>query len=85
MWGAMTKCERVTVRYASGAVEHWFGATLPKIGARIGRNGEAGFVTSVYASADGARVAVVLLNGSAPDGYGSELAKDTARRLFCAA
>jgi AcrR family transcriptional regulator len=55
----MEKCARVTVRYASGAVEHWFGATLPKLGARLGRDGDAGFVTSVEMnSADAATVTV---------------------------
>jgi AcrR family transcriptional regulator len=38
---------RITVRYASGEVEHMYGATLPKVGDRLGRNGDEGFVTSV--------------------------------------
>ena len=45
----------------------------------------AAFTTSVIVSGDGARVAVLLLNGRAPDGYGDELARDVVRRLFCAA
>lgn len=45
--------------------------------------GGAGFTTSVYATGDGSRVAVVLLNGRAPDGYSDQLAKDTALRLLC--
>ena len=43
----------------------------------------AGFTTSVYATGDGSRVAVVLLNGRTPDGYSDLLAKNTARRLLC--
>ena len=61
----MEKCDRVTVRYASGAVEHWFGATLPKLGARIGRNGEAGFVTSV--EMDTPDSATVIVGTPAPE------------------
>jgi AcrR family transcriptional regulator len=38
---------RITVRYASGEVEHRYGAALPKVGDRLGRNGDEGFVTSV--------------------------------------
>lgn len=38
---------RITVRFASGAVEHRYEATLPKVGDRLGRNGDEGFVTSV--------------------------------------
>ncbi len=55
----------MTVRYASGAVEHWFGATLPKLGARIGRNGEAGFVTSV--EMDTPDAATVTVGTPAPE------------------
>jgi AcrR family transcriptional regulator len=40
---------RITVRHASGDVEHRYEATLPKVGDRLGRNGEEGFVTSVEA------------------------------------
>jgi AcrR family transcriptional regulator len=39
----------MTIRYASGAVEHRYGSTLPKVGDRLGRNGDEGFVTSVEA------------------------------------
>lgn len=45
----------------------------------------AAFTTSVLVSGDGSRVAVLLLNGRAADGYGDELARGAARRLFCAA
>jgi AcrR family transcriptional regulator len=40
---------RITVRYASGAVEHRYEATLPEVGDRLGRDGVEGFVTSVRA------------------------------------
>jgi AcrR family transcriptional regulator len=50
---------RITVRYASGEVEHRYESTLPKVGDRLGRNGDEGFVTSVEAdSPDHARVTV---------------------------
>jgi AcrR family transcriptional regulator len=50
---------RITVRYASGEVEHRYESTLPKVGDRLGRNGDEGFVTSVEAdSSDHARVTV---------------------------
>jgi AcrR family transcriptional regulator len=55
---------RVTVRYASGAVEHWYGAQLPKVGDRLGRNGETGFVARV--EMDGADDAVVFVGTPAP-------------------
>ncbi len=38
---------RITVRYASGSVEHRYGSTLPKVGDRLGHNGDEGFVTRV--------------------------------------
>ena len=60
----MKESFRVTVRYASGVVEHWYGGTLPEIGARIGRNGEAGFVTSV--EMHGADSATVTVGTPAP-------------------
>jgi AcrR family transcriptional regulator len=44
---AVEKCSRVTIRYHSGAIEHRYGSTLPKVGDRLGRNGEGGFVTTV--------------------------------------
>jgi AcrR family transcriptional regulator len=61
----MEKYGRVTVRYASGAVEHWFGASLPKLGARIGRNGESGFVTGV--ELDSPDAATVTVGTPAPE------------------
>lgn len=58
---------RLTVRYASGDVEHRYGATLPKIGDRLGRNGDEGFVTQV--EADGPEGwAVVSVGTPAPEG-----------------
>ena len=36
-----------TIRYASGAVEHRYGVTLPKVGDSIGRSRDRGFVTAV--------------------------------------
>jgi AcrR family transcriptional regulator len=49
---------RITVRYASGEVEHRYGATLPKVGDRLGRNGDEGFVTSVETDGGDATVMV---------------------------
>jgi AcrR family transcriptional regulator len=49
---------RITVRYASGDVEHRYESTLPEVGDRLGRNGDEGFVTSVEADGDHARVTV---------------------------
>jgi hypothetical protein len=58
---------RLTVRYASGEVEHRYGATLPKVGDRLGRNGDEGFVTQV--EADGPEGwAVVSVGTPAPEG-----------------
>ena len=52
------KYSRVTVRYASGDVEHRYEATLPKVGDRMGRNGDEGFVTRVEADDQGGDVTV---------------------------
>jgi AcrR family transcriptional regulator len=49
---------RITVRYASGEVEHRYGATLPTVGDRLGRNGHEGFVTSVETDGVDATVSV---------------------------
>ena len=58
---------RITVRYASGDVEHRYGSTLPKVGDRLGRNGDEGFVTRVEADGpDG--WAVVSVGTPAPEG-----------------
>ena len=54
----MKKYARVTVRYASGEVEHRYGTTVPKLGERIGRNGETGFVANVEMDGDSATVVV---------------------------
>jgi AcrR family transcriptional regulator len=58
---------RITIRYASGAVEHRYGATLPKVGDRLGRNGEEGFVTRVEADGPGGW-AIVSVGTPAPEG-----------------
>jgi AcrR family transcriptional regulator len=60
------KHSRITVRYASGDVEHRYEATLPKVGDRLGRNGDEGFVTSV--EADGPDHAEVTVGTPAPKG-----------------
>ena len=61
------KFSRVTVRYASGDVEHRYEATLPKVGDRLGRNGDEGFVTHV--EADGPEGwATVSVGTPAPEG-----------------
>ena len=58
---------RITIKYASGAVEHRYGSTLPKVGDRLGRNGEEGFVTRLEADgADGS--ATVSVSTPAPKG-----------------
>jgi AcrR family transcriptional regulator len=57
---------RITVRYASGDVEHRYGSTLPKVGDRVGRNGDEGFVTGVQA--DGPDHATVSVGTPAPKG-----------------
>jgi AcrR family transcriptional regulator len=57
---------RITVRYASGEIEHKYGSTLPKVGDRLGRNGDEGFVTSV--DVDGPDHAMVSVGTPAPQG-----------------
>jgi AcrR family transcriptional regulator len=57
---------RITVRYASGDVEHRYGSALPEVGDRLGRNGEQGFVTSVQA--DDSDHATVSVGTPAPEG-----------------
>lgn len=47
--------------------------------------GGAGFTSSVLVSADGSRVAVLLLNGRTADGHGDALAHEAANKLFCRA
>jgi AcrR family transcriptional regulator len=54
------------VRFASGDVEHRYETTLPKVGDRLGRNGDEGFVTSV--EADGPDHARVTVGTPAPQG-----------------
>jgi len=57
---------RITVRFASGDVEHRYETALPEIGDRLGRNGDEGFVTSV--EADGPDHARVTVGTPAPQG-----------------
>ena len=57
---------RITVRYASGDVEHRYESTLPQVGDRLGRNGHEGFVTSV--EADGLDHAMVTGGTPVPKG-----------------
>jgi AcrR family transcriptional regulator len=57
---------RITIRYASGEVEHRYGFTLPKVGDRLGRNGDEGFVTRV--EVDGPDSATVSLGTPASKG-----------------
>ena len=61
------KYSRVTVRYASGYVEHRYEATLPKVGDRLGRNGDEGFVTGIEADEQGGE-ATVSVGTPAPKG-----------------
>jgi D-alanyl-D-alanine carboxypeptidase len=44
-----------------------------------------GYETNVIVSADGSRVAVLMLNGRSADSAGDVIAEQTMRRLFCAA
>jgi AcrR family transcriptional regulator len=62
---------RITVRYASGDVEHRYGSTLPRVGDRLGRNGGEGFVTSVEVEGLGGS-AVVSVGTAAPEGVSWE-------------
>lgn len=62
----METYRRITVRYASGAVEHRFGATAPKVGDRLGRNGDEGFVTRV--ATNDAHGVTVTVGTPAPEG-----------------
>ena len=57
---------RITVRFASGDVEHRYETTLPEVGDRLGRNGDEGFVTSV--EPDGPDHARVTVGTPAPQG-----------------
>ena len=70
---------RITVRYASGEVEHRYGSKLPKVGDRLGRNGDEGFVTRV--EADGPEGAAVVSVGTpAPEGIAWDDLSAPARR-----
>jgi AcrR family transcriptional regulator len=60
----LSKCAVITVRYASGGVEYWYEAALPKVGDRVGRD-ESGFVTSV--ELEDTDRATVLVGTKAPD------------------
>ena len=64
--GSEMTYSRITVRFASGDVEHRYETTLPKVGDRLGRNGDEGFVTSV--EADGPDHARVTVGTPAPQG-----------------
>jgi AcrR family transcriptional regulator len=57
----------ITIRYASGEVEHRYGSKLPKVGDRLGRNGDEGFVTHVEANGPGGW-ATVSVGTPAPKG-----------------
>jgi AcrR family transcriptional regulator len=75
----LERYSRVTVRYASGAVEHRYGASLPKVGDKLGRNGAEGFVTRV--ELDGAGSAVVFVGTTAPEGVTWEDIRTPERRI----
>jgi AcrR family transcriptional regulator len=57
---------RITVRLASGDVEHRYGVAVPKVGDRLGNNDTYGFVTSVQR--DGPSHATVFVGTPAPPG-----------------
>ena len=61
---------RITVRFASGDVEHRYETTLPKVGDRLSRNGDEGFVTRV--EADGGNHATVSVGTPASKGVSWE-------------
>jgi AcrR family transcriptional regulator len=70
---------RITVRYASGDVEHRYGSTLPEVGDRLGHNGDEGFVTGV--EADGPEgSATVTVGTPAPKGVSWDDLTAPARR-----
>ena len=50
----MEKRSVITVRFASGAVEYWYEAAVPKLGDRVGRD-VTGFVTAVELDGDDTR------------------------------
>jgi D-alanyl-D-alanine carboxypeptidase len=53
-------------------------------GVGYGHNGGGdGFETNVFVSSDGARVAVLLLNGRTADNHGDGVAEDAMKHLFC--
>jgi AcrR family transcriptional regulator len=54
----------VTVRFASGAVEYWYEAAVPRIGDRVGREA-SGFVTNV--ELEGEDRATIYVGTPAPD------------------
>ena len=57
---------RITVRYASGDVEHRYDSKVPEVGDRLGRNGNEGFVTRVEVD-DSGNSAVVSVSTPAPE------------------
>jgi AcrR family transcriptional regulator len=60
------KNSMITVRHASGDVEHRYEVAVPKVGDRLGNNDTAGFVTSVQR--DGPSHATVFVGTPAPPG-----------------
>ena len=62
--GSLTESWGITVRYASGESEHRYGPTLPKVGDRLGRGEEKGFVTRLQV--DGPDRATVFVGTPAP-------------------
>ncbi len=60
----MEKRSVITVRFASGAVEYWYEAAVPRVGDRVGRE-TSGFVTSV--ELEGEDHALVYVGTPAPD------------------
>jgi len=61
----------------------WSGGDESGCGVAYGHSGAgAGFKTNVWASGDGSRVVVLLLNGRAGD-YGDGLAGAAMRDLYC--
>ena len=62
----MENYSTITVKHASGDVEHRYGVAVPKVGDRLGDNGTSGFVTSVQR--DGSSHATVFVGTPAPPG-----------------
>jgi AcrR family transcriptional regulator len=79
VYGRSMEHSRIRVRYASGDIEHRYESKLPKVGDRLGRNGDEGFVTRVEVDdLDG--WATVSVGTPAPEGVSWEDLNPPERR-----